>query len=294
MSPEALDAFLAVMSSLKTIALSVANEDEVNFKIKEGSALGVVEAPKSKMALIYKELDNAIKGESDDKIFTSGLRRIQEQFQRDTFDFDFHYYDNLKSEPIALHRRLKNTSRITAKRVKSSYLYKPKILQGYLNQIGGKDPNYHFDYGGGHKITIDCSKEEADSIKNYLYKDINSFVVCKEADKNKMKENYLHKVIIEKEYTGDIKTFIRAYNQENDLVNKLTSIHDFIDESFSKKKKYGFEILSYILKGFNDKNYHLSELKTLLVISKPFINHDKIELARKSLIETYNEKKLKL
>jgi hypothetical protein len=38
---------------------------------------------------------------------------------------------------------------------------------------------------------------------------------------------------------------------------------------------------------FNDVKFHLSEIKTILIISKPLIDNE----LRKKLIETYNKKK---
>ncbi len=51
--------------------------------------------------------------------------------------------------------------------------------------------------------------------------------------------------------------------------------------------------LCILLKAFNNKYFHLSEIKTILIISKPFKQHDIIKEARETLLETYKKMKSK-
>ncbi len=290
LTPEALESFMTVMSSLKYIASSIASNDLLTFSIKKGSAVCAVEASTATMDLIYEEIDTAIKGESEDKELTSHLRSIQEQVKRSNFDYYF-LYKPYKKEIFNIHQRLKDSSKIIVKRKKRPYTFKIKIVKGFLNQIGGKFPNYHFDYGHGEKITIGCTQEEAMIVNQFLYQEVDALLLCKEWTTPDKRDEYSHKQILDPDTSRLLKTYLKTYYREENLLEKLTLTHDFIDETF-ETTQLGHKVLSLLLIAFNDKNFHLSELKTLLVISKPFKNHESIKNPRKALLETYTKKKL--
>ncbi len=286
MSAEALDSFMTVLSSLKSIVLSIDPCEKLVFIISQGSAICAVEAPTKTMNIVYKEVDLAIKGESSDKDVTLNLRRIQEQLKRKDCNYEF-LYKKFNHKDINLQERLVSNNRIITKRKKNLYEYKLIVKSGILNQIGGKIPNYHFDYGDGVKITIDCTKDQAMSINQHLYQNVNSLLVCKEWSDSEKSSEYYHKLILGSDLLPFLMPFLREYNHEENLVGKLTLIHDFIDNSF-RTPNLGFEMLKYLLIGFNDKNLHLSELKTLLIISKPLKEHETIKKEREALLQTYN------
>lgn len=288
MSSDALESFMSVMSSLKAIAIASTSKDELNFSITEGSLQGGLEAPKSEMDSIYKEIDYALKGESEDKEVTMHLRNIQDQIKRQNFNYRFSYKRN--HEPtIDIHSILLNVKRITLKRRKKQYEFKLKIKSGFLNQIGGNIPNYHFDSGGGEKITIACTIEEARKINHCLYQHVQAIVLCKEWYDEDKKDEYIHKEIVDLELADKFKTYLNLYNKEKELVRKLTLTHEFIDTMFNEQ--LGFKMLKYLLIAFNDKNFHLSELKTILVISKSFKDSQEIAKLRLALLKTYEEKR---
>lgn len=85
--------------------------------------------------------------------------------------------------------------------------------------------------------------------------------------------------------TVNFKNFLDSYNKESDLVNKLTLIHNFVDDTIYKE-----DVIIQLLEHFNDANFHLSEIKTVLLVSKPYKNNKEIKVYRKELLETYNNK----
>jgi hypothetical protein len=291
MSSDALDSFLKVVSALKAITESTINKEELCFSIQEGSAMCAVEAPAQFMNSIYEEMDLAIQGKSDDKEITKYLRIIQEQIKKESFAYQFKYKENANT--INIDKSLRNAKKITVKRkTREPYQYKLKILSGYLNQIGGQNPNYHFDYGLKDSITIDCSKHDAMNVINYLYQDVQALLLTKEWKIKDKKDDYIHKVILDKSLVPIFKEFITSYYKHEDLVEKLTILHDFVDEQFRLSNDSGFKFLKHLLIAFNDKNYHLSEIKTLLIISKPFKEKTEFKKLRDDLFLTYQNKKV--
>lgn len=282
MTPEALESFMSVISSLKSIALSFENQD-LTFSIYEGSAGCAVDGTKEDIESIYCGIDTAIKGKSTDRKLTSNLKLIQQQFLRDGFKYNF-VYERQGDVNIDLAYKLVN-SKIFKKRVKKGYGFRIRVLQGFLNQIGGKDPNYHFDYGHGVKKTISCEMKHVPEIIKYLYHDINVLVISKEIGNQEVGE-YHHLAILDVELLPIVKHFFQDYYNEANFVNRLEKIHDFINSQI-EKSALGYSILKTLLICFNDKNLHLSEIKTLLIISKFYLNNEEIIEARNALYETY-------
>ncbi|MCJ8163803.1 hypothetical protein MKJ04_03050 [Pontibacter sp. E15-1] len=288
MSVEAIESFLIAVSALKTIAVSIVHDERLNFSISEGSAQCELEASEEVLASIYKELDNAIKGNSTDKQVAGNLRSIQDQIKRESYKYRFLYKRN-QQPPINLQVRLAESKRISLKRSKNKYNYKLKVIRGFLNQIGGNKPNYHFDYGSGQSITIECTIEQAIEVNRYLYKEIESLVLCKEWSIEDKKDEYFHKAIVSPNIARSLKLYLDLYYKEQDIISKLTRTYDFVDKMFAESEEGKLTVL-YLLLGFNDLKFHLSEIKTALVISKPFRNDNLMENARRSLLETYNSK----
>jgi hypothetical protein len=292
MSSDALDSFMEVVQSLRSIAEASIEKQELSFSISEGSARCAVEAPIRPMNLMYNKMDQAIQGKSKDKEVTRHLRNIQSHVKKENYNYVFNYSDSEKKNVVELCPILIKSKKIAIKRrPRKQYSFKLKVITGYLNQIGGRNPNYHFNFGLKESITIDCSMKEAMVIKRFLYQDVDSLLLCKEWFKSDKKNEYFHKLILDKDISAQFTAFINKYNEIDELVDKLDLIHDFVDESFTNSK-FGHKILENLMIAFNDANFHLSEIKTLLVISKPFINHSEIKGVRLKMLDTYQKKKL--
>lgn len=287
LSTEALDSFLTSMAALKDMAKAVISSEELSFSIVEGSAVGAVVA--TTLDVLYSEIREAMQGNSDDKNVTSNLRVIQNQLQRENFSYNF---DFIQSEgTISIAEDLRNIGKIALRRrPRSSYQYKLKMLSGFFNQLGGKDPNYHFDYGDGDKLTIDCNIEQAKNINQYIYTNVFAILLSKEWNSDDRPSEYSHKVIVPNSYVDTFRNYLNAYNAESDIINKLTLTHDLI-ENQTVIENQKLQILKTLLIAFNDINFHLSELKTLLVISKPYRNEEIIRDERRRLHETYISKR---
>lgn len=270
MSVKALESFLNVTTSLKNISESVS--DQFTFTIKSGSAYASVNGLQNDIGNIYFKIDEALKGESSDEVVTSNLRNIQKEIQNSVFKYQFFYGNEI------LDTRIRTAKKIAKKRIKQSFEYKIEIVSGYFNQIGGNDPNYHFDYGNGNRLTIDCTINETQELKEYLYKTISSLVIKKTFEDEQTKPIFEHKAIIEDELVYPLKEFLINYYQTQDLIGRLESIYDFIDSS-GEKEKY----IELFLKAFKSNIFNVSEIKTILVISKSF--QEKNENIRKNRAE---------
>jgi len=104
-------------------------------------------------------------------------------------------------------------------------------------------------------------------------------------------EQVLRTDVSDNDQQPKLESYLKKYNKEENLVDKLSMTYQFADEIFEHSNGNTHDILKELLLTFNDKKFHLSELKTLLVISKPFKAHETIKEARAALLSTYQEKK---
>jgi hypothetical protein len=274
MSVKALESFLSVTNALKNISESVS--DQLTFTIKKGSAYASVNGYKGDIGNIYSKIDEALKGESTDEIITSNLRSIQKEIQNSVFKYQFVYGNEI------LDTRIRSAKKIAKKRTKQLFENKIEIISGYFNQIGGNDPDYHFDYGSGNRLTIDCTINETEELKEYLYKTISSVVVKKSFEDGQVKPIFEHKAIIEDSLVYPFKEFLRNYYSTQDLIKRLEIIYEFIDNSETKEK-----YIELLLKAFKSNVFNVSEIKTILVISKSFQENESIRKNRNELLTVY-------
>lgn len=275
MSVKALESFLCVTNSLKNISESVS--DQLTYTIKKGSAYASVNGLPNEINSIYSKIDEALKGESSDEIVTSNLRSIQKEIQNSVFKYQFLYKDEILDE------RIREAKKIVKKRKKQIFENRLEIVSGFFNQIGGNDPNYHFDYGNGNKLTIDCTINETEELKLYLYKTISSLVIKKTFEDKEIKPVFEHKTIIEDDLVYPFKEFLNNYYIPEDLIDRLEIIYDFIDNSDKKEKN-----IELLLKAFKSNVFNVSEIKTILVISKSFQEkNEDIRKNRNELLKFY-------
>lgn len=295
MTADEFTSFMLVANALKQMVSSLVNQDDLKISMFEGSAGIAVAMPDDNKAVIGEEIDLAIEGASDNEDVTEPLRVIQKEFKKKKSGFKFSHEKGGQA-PIFLHDRIIQANQIRKRRNKKQATHQLEYIKGRLQANGGKSPNYHLDFTGSEKVTIDCTESEAKSINQFLYENI-AVIALVEITKNSTKKpSYAHKVVVEENIANRIATALSGFFEtyfsiEDDLVQQLTLMYDFIDEEFEKNKEDAFEILRILLLAFNDKKFHQSELKTLLVISKPFKEHKKIDSARASLLETWKKQK---
>lgn len=288
MNADALRSFLEVVASLRDIAEAVVGKDHLSFVIQSGSAVCFMEAPTEQLTSIYHEMDLAIRGDSINKEVTDNLRLIQQQLKREGLGYEFQYHQGL--EAIRLHTRIRSARRIGLKRRIAAKNLKIGLIGGTIKQIGGDHPNYHLDCGGGDKKTIACTVEDAVIVNQFLYGTVNALIWIKTFPQEGKKDEYTHRSLIEADQVSAMREFMERYDAYGDILEALSYIHTFMDEQL-KNLQHGLSILHLLLLAFNDQRFHLSEIKTILVISKPFAAKPLIEQARADLLETYSAKR---
>ncbi|WP_314060056.1 hypothetical protein [Empedobacter brevis] len=271
MSLKALESFLLVTNSLKNIAETISKD--ITFTLKKGSAYTAVNGNPGVINDIYNSINLAIEGNSEDEIVTANLRSIQKEIQNQVFNYQFKF----GNENLGI--KLSSAKKIQKKRTKNHYKNEIIIISGYFNSIGGNDPNYHFDYGLGRKTIVECTIEEAFELKNYLYKTISCLVLKKYVEDDPENTTYTHCSVLKDNQISNFREFIYKINNTTDLLNRLESIYDFLDNSYSR-----LDDIFVLLKSYKFLFKDVNEYKTLLILSKSLKEKKEIKELRDNLL----------
>ena len=106
-----------------------------------------------------------------------------------------------------------------------------------------------------------------------LYEDVDDFDWSFDYDE----EERNHQEVIDK--------FFEEYNNKNSIIRKLTYIYDFTDGFRGKER---IEILTILLNKFDNGDSNMSELKTLLIITRPLQNNTMILNSRIPILDRLN------
>jgi len=274
MSITALESFLKVTNALKNIAAAVS--ENVIFSIEKGSAAAVVHGSVSEIRTIYRKIDEAIEGKSDDGIITKNLRDIQNEIKNDVLQYQF-FYSNIK-----LEERIKNATKIKKKSKYKSYRNEFRILTGKFNEVGGQTINYHLEYPGGGQETIDCTISEALELKDFLFQNISCLVKKKIADNDIAKPTFIHCTFLAADQISRFRNFVDLLQEKDDIIDRLDVIYDFFDSSPSVIGDMA-TMLKASINLFDDIN----ELKTLLILSKGMKDNEHIKSIRNSVLSNF-------
>lgn len=287
LSGEALSSFLHAVGHLKNIIQTQSDESKIFYKIVEGSASIEAISPVGEIDRFYSNFNQTLEEGSPDSQVIKEYKFLKEFFTTESLHFHFHYSSNghikedLKEKVISANFK--------SKRDRSPWRHELEVKSGLLYLIGGNSPNYHLNSGRDQKFTIQCSKDDAIDVNKDLYKNVKVLVESK-IKKRKIVDSYTHRVLLKSEHVGILNTFFKKYNQQNDIIEKLDLVHDFVFEH-SKSKETLIQLLRYLIIGFSSENFHQSELKTILVITKSFKDEEILSNHRAKLLEIYNKKR---
>lgn len=288
LSGEALTSFLQAVSHLKNIIKSQSDERKITYKIVEGSASVEALSAVGEIDVFYGKFRETLdKGNPNSEVIKE-YKLLKECLSNDDLDFDFHYTLNGNKKEDLKERVI--SSRFKSKRDRSPWKHELAVKMGQLYLVGGTSPNYHLELGRNEKFTIHCSKEDAIEVNKDLYRNIKVLVEAKTKKSKAVDEKLTHKIILDSENAGIFKKFLTEYNKTNDLIEKLGLMHDFVFDNSNDKIKL-LHLMKYLIIGFSSENFHQSELKTVLVISKAFKDDPFLSKERTKLFEIYNHKR---
>lgn len=88
----------------------------------------------------------------------------------------------------------------------------------------------------------------------------------------------------------EVECFINSYNKESDFLEQLRMFYDIRNEWIKKESvDYMLPRFKILIEHFINKESHASELKTLLILSRPFKDNVIMKETRIKLLEKYDE-----
>lgn len=160
-----------------------------------------------------------------------------------------------------------------------------EFIQAKMIAVGGKSPNIHIEPTEGERMIVSCTELNANKAKAYLYKDI--LISIWETDKLNKKTLELCDSYHQIDIFEDLKSFIDELNSAKDEIDSLDKIHNKC-RFYLDKQDYGN--FRKLIRLFIHENTDINILKTILIITRSFKEHERLKEARENIKEIFDKK----
>ena len=280
MSLRAAQSFLILFESITKIVELTPNHEEIKIQISSGSV--VMAAEGEKIVRAKKEFEKIIQNKSSNKELVEQWRRIQSVFTANGLQYEANFYE--KGERISIYDTLRHRQKLRAKPITNKkFKTSLQFLTGKLIAVGGKNPNIHVEIDGKALPPISCTESNATKAKAYLYQTIRFSVWIKETGAAKrylLCDSYANEDI----YSEFNSFIINLFTLEQ--VNALKKLHYqcryYLDEQqYVKMRKF--------LRLFAHESTDMNILKTILIITQSFKEHERLKLTIETIQNIFNK-----
>lgn len=287
LSVAAAKSLAEILESLAKIAEYENNNDDVKIKVTSGSACAAIEAPAPKLAVIKNNIDKVATYESEDDVYITNLRNIQEVVTANGLTYEAHFKsDNLI---VDLTETFKQPRKFRKRRsvVKYTKRFHLDFFDGRLIAVGGKNPNIHIE-SSGESYTIDCNEEQARIVNKFLYQDIKISTWVKTAPNKKPKYLFCDHYINDQIYSR-LKNF--ATNNTSYTGTEILKHIHYTTIDYLQDQNYG-ELRKFI-KLFINELVDVQRQRSIITTLKEFRDMEEVkDLYQKliTLIESQTKK----
>ena len=285
MSLEVAKAFVVLIQSVTSIVELTPKNKELKISVKKGSAMICLEG--TEVNVVEKKFRQIIENKSSDAELVRQWRNIQELFSNNGLGYEASFYH--KNAKVEILDYLKSPKRLRTKRRSSPPISTNiEFVIGKLIAVGGKRPNIHVEINKNEKATIiKCTEFKANKAKAFLYKTIwiSVWVTNKGVDKEfTMCDSYWE---TQNNMFNEFKNFISSMQRAENEIESLKKIHYKCQEilkegDFGKYRKF--------LRLFNTETSDLNALKTILIVSRPFKDHERLQILIEELDQLFQKK----
>jgi len=283
MSIEAAKAFSILLSSTANILALTLNSDDVEIKIKTGSLVLVAESTDDKIEEIEENFIQILNKKSTNKELVSEWRNIQNLFSQNGLTYEANIIRNNQVNSVL--NDIKYSKQFRAKPTKSNYNTSIKFLNGTLLAVGGKSPNIHIESQDKKRLTINCSEKSAKKANKFLYDEIHISVWVRKVDEG-VKYELCDSYWRDDPY-ADLEVFIEEFESAENEIKALKILHYKCREFLDKKDYTNFR---KFIRLFIHESIDVNILKTILIITQPFKEHEKLKEMREDLKNLFNKK----
>lgn len=288
MSVDVSNALLTILKATTRIVELTPNNKNIRICVKEGSAVVSMQGPA--VEHVQKQFTQIIERKSSNKKLVEEWRNIQTLFSSNGIQYEASFKVGNTSTSIIDSLKSKRQFR-TKRKTRPPVSLNVVFLTGKLIAVGGKNPNIHIDDEENDRIVISCTELGANKAKAYLYKQIMISTWCTktaENDRFELCDSYGENQVGMFE---EFREFVTRFKRTSDEIESLKMLHYKCQEilkeqAYSKYRKF--------LRLFNTEKQDINVLKTLLIVSRPFAEQEKIGLIYYELDQKFKKQFEKL
>ncbi|WP_285009619.1 hypothetical protein [Pedobacter faecalis] len=291
MSLEAAKAFSVLFSSVVNIIRLNDDREGIKINIKSGSLVLEATGTEEQIENIQEDLTAIISSKSDNKALVKEWRTIQELFKANGLAYEANIYTGKNIHSV--FEALKTGKKLRAKpkfiTLKSSLVF----MTGKLIAVGGSNPNIHLEQTNGNRITIGCTETNAKKANRFLYEKIRISCWLKKGgdeEKYELCDSYWN----DQQY-DILNRFLTKFMSITNEIDQLKFIH-YTSRDYLDIKDYGS--FRKFLRLFIHESTDVNILKTILIVSQAFKDHEQLKEMRNDIkilfekkIREYNRKK---
>lgn len=283
MSIEAAKAFSILFSSVVNIIRLNEDREGIKINIKSGSLVLEATGTEEQIENIQEDFAEIISCRSDNKALVKEWRIIQELFQANGLAYEANIYT--KKTKNSVFDSLKTSKKLRAKPkylpLKSSLIF----MTGKLIAVGGFNPNIHLEQTNGTRITINCTEKNARKANRFLYDRIRISCWIKKGG-NEVKYELCDSYWDDKEF-NTLSGFLSQFQSVSNEIEQLKFVH-YTSRDYLDAKDYGN--FRKFLRLFIHDSTDVNILKTILIVTQAFKDHEKLKEMRNDIKVLFDKK----
>lgn len=283
MSLEAAKAFSTILNAMINIIQINDDKEGLKIRIESGSAVLIAQGSSEQIELLENSFKMVVAYKSENKELVREWRSIQDLFLKNGLEYEANFYNNKLKTSVLIP--LKAGKKLRAKPASVPIVSSIKFMKGKLISVGGANPNIHLESEQNKRITISCTEISAKKANRFLYEQI--FIACwSKSSSNEEKFELCDSYGSEREFEM-LRLFLDTFNNTNNEIEQLKMLH-YRSRDFLDIKDYGN--FRKFLRLFIHESTDVNILKTLLIVTQSFKEHERLKEMREKMKIIFNKK----
>lgn len=286
---DAVNSLREILESMTTLAEQTANGEKFTIKLEQGSLMVKGNLTSSHINRIKSNIDAVLENTCENDKIVNSCKKLQKLVKANGLVYDFNVMSNYNSFDLSSTlKEIKNLKPVT-KRITS--VTRTRFIVGELINAGGVEPNLNVKVVDGDKhvtMVVYCTEEQAKKAVKFLYSKI-YFSCWSEYDFSQQKFS---------DNKGDFCDLYTEdnYNEYEGLFSTFFNKNEIEGQEYLHKQirnmllheKWG--LVAKSLRLFNHEQISPAIMRTLLVITKSFKDHNDIKEVRESIKNKLEDK----
>jgi hypothetical protein len=278
LSIKATNSLIEILTALRNIA-QYENKPDLTIAVTKGSAIAAMKGQES-LLTVQQGFWNVFNNKSErSNVYVHNMQIIKDQIIKSDLEFEISFSDD--GDRVQVIDLFKNKFRKKRERKAIENNFKMEFFDAKLMSNGGNKPNFHV-MDQHNSYTIKCTEAEAKKVSPFLYEKLKFSAWGKINSQSKIEYTFCDTYNAnERDFYNEFKMFFTEFkNLEGTEPIKL--IHYKLKEFYSNSQ---FKESRKFIKLFCDDLADVNHLKTILIISKTFKQHEDLNDLLKKIEE---------